>query len=429
LVGYLQSPLIFSSPFITDPGLFIKSGTLTMGKNGRANKHASKVNDKSSISSSSKATPKKAASKPQPKKDLIIDEDDENETPQPLIPIELYQLLLSIFKDSFPTTLSNEKLQEVLQEVKGALYRRDFEAAFGKEEYLEAYAVRWSPSRALGYTEILVRLKDHLQALMMLKTEEVSELDVVCFGGGAAEVVAFGGLVKILRESNSEASQAKGDAELLEELSCLSVKDATLSQAPKINIILIDCADWQRAVQKLCGSLTTLPTLSKYANVAAREANSPLLAPGALSTTFQCKDVLEFSLDQLGTLVSQKPLLISLLFTLNELYTSSIPKTTAFLLKLTASVKSGTLLLVVDSPGSYSETTLGSGTKQYPMHWLLDHTLLESQNSKSEEGEVLKPEWKKVVSETSKWFRTPDSLKYPIPLENMRYQMHLYQRL
>ena len=37
--------------------------------------------------------------------------------------------------------------------------------------------------------------------------------------------------------------------------------------------------------------------------------------------------------------------------------------------------------------------------------------------------------WEKVVDEESKWFRLPPGLRYPIELENMRYQIHLYRRL
>jgi len=82
--------------------------------------------------------------------------------------------------------------------------------------------------------------------------------------------------------------------------------------------------------------------------------------------------------------------------------------------------------LVVDSPGSYSETMVGSESKKYPMKWLLDHTLLEKEN-KDDKDSLAK--WEKIVSEDSRWFRLANSLQYPIPLENMRYQIHLYRRL
>ena len=56
------------------------------------------------------------------------------------------------------------------------------------------------------------------------------------------------------------------------------------------------------------------------------------------------------------------------------------------------------------------------------MQWLLDHTLLETLQKDTEAS------WKKIVSDDSIWFRLSENLTYPVELENMRYQMHLYQR-
>ena len=73
----------------------------------------------------------------------------------------------------------------------------------------------------------------------------------------------------------------------------------------------------------------------------------------------------------------------------------------------------------MDSPGSYSEAAVGKEKKKYPMQWLLDHTLVEI--------ETPDYHWEKLESEESVWFRVPEELFYPIPLENMRYQLHLYR--
>lgn len=70
---------------------------------------------------------------------------EEIEDPLNMIPVELQQLLLNIFKDAFPDTLASGTLQPLLQDVKTALYDRDFGRAFGTQEYLEAYSIRWSP--------------------------------------------------------------------------------------------------------------------------------------------------------------------------------------------------------------------------------------------------------------------------------------------
>ena len=82
----------------------------------------------------------------------------EPDTPS-LIPLDLQQLSLNIFRDSFVGRLESD-IQPLLQEVKGHLFNRDFKTAFGRNDYLEAYSARWSPSRALGYLQVLAELKE-----------------------------------------------------------------------------------------------------------------------------------------------------------------------------------------------------------------------------------------------------------------------------
>ncbi|KAK5077746.1 hypothetical protein LTR16_008695, partial [Cryomyces antarcticus] len=172
-------------------------------------------------------------------------------------------------------------------------------------------------------------------------------------------------------------------------------------------------------------SITNPPVLSKYASAAAKAANGPLLPSSHTTINFLQRDVLAIDVDEFkGSL--QGADLVTIMFTLNELYTTSVPKTQRFLLLLTTLTQPGTLLLVVDSPGSYSTVTINGAEKRYPMHWLLDHTLLPS--STNVESRTDEPKWEKLVSDESRWFRLPEGLKYPIGLENMRYQIHLYKR-
>jgi len=370
------------------------------------------------------------------------------------IPVELQQLLLNIYKNSFPTILVSDTLQTLLQEVKKALYERDFSRAFGNEDFLEAYSIRWSPSRTLCYQSILVDALDHLTTIFSPDKISHSELQfesaaddqipirVTCFGGGAAEVVAFGGFLRYLQDALSPSIEEDvlKASEGLEKLSLQTHGPASDSnqrptsvsgilipnRLPRIDLRLIDTAQWQGVVHKLRGSLTTPPLLSKYASSSAKEANGALISNNSFNVTFRQDDILGMGSSQLEDVIGGQPSLLTLLFTLNELYTSSIGKTTAFLLKMTAAVKPGSLLLVIDSPGSYSETIVGNEAKKYPMQWLLDHTLLETQKLGANESI---PQWEKQISEDSKWFRIAETLRYPIPLENMRYQIHLYRRL
>ncbi|KAL1606192.1 hypothetical protein SLS60_003593 [Paraconiothyrium brasiliense] len=319
--------------------------------------------------------------------------------PTSALPIDLLQLLLNIFRDSFQDRLSSD-IKPLLQEVKGHLYNRDFATAFGKEEYLEAYALRWSPSRALCYLQIFDDLKNKLKPFNGVSEEtEDAEWNIVCLGGGAgAEIVTLGGLMKLLEPVDEE-------------------------HGAELKITAIDIADWSNVVTRLREGVVNKPPLSKYASAAAQEANKALTDPACFSVGFHQNDVLNMSFEALSKLV-EKADLVTLMFTLNEIYTTSLSLTQKFLLGLTTSLSAGALLLVVDSPGSYSTVSLNGTEKKYPMQWLLDHTLLGPEASAQDT-----PKWEKIKEEESKWFRLPETLRYPIELENMRYQLHLYRRL
>ncbi|CAG5180784.1 uncharacterized protein ALTATR162_LOCUS9411 [Alternaria atra] len=336
------------------------------------------------------------------------------------IPIELQQLLLNIFRNSFAERLSSD-FGPLLQEVKGHLYNRDFTTAFGKNEYLEAYAARWSPSRALGYLDLIWEWRDELWSDEEEEVEENQEVSkegvksksrkVVCLGGGAgAEIVALGSMQKLMSSMSSE-----------EEGSEVAGKH--------IEVAAIDVADWSVVVENLAKQLTTAPTLNKYASAAAKAANVPLLNPEDISIQFKQQDVLQASVEELSAQLADANL-VTLLFTLNELYSTSMPLTQKFLLLLTSILQPGALLLVVDSPGSYSSVTLNGAEKKYPMQWLLDHTLLKQANGNlNERGKEEIVRWEKTKEDDSRWYRLDERLRYPIELENMRMQVHLYRKL
>ncbi|KAF4125667.1 25S rRNA (uracil2843-N3)-methyltransferase [Geosmithia morbida] len=308
------------------------------------------------------------------------------------------QRLLDIFSEAFYSVLSADTFPTLIQEIKQALFNRDFSTAFGREDYLEAYAARWSPTRALCYSHVLRGLESHLSPITTAAAgsdKGRSNLQVVSIGGCAAEHVAVASYV-------SQCSLEGG------------------------HITLVDSAPWSQVASLMHARLTMPPELSRYASASAKASNCAFIEPERLSMSFVQKDVLSLDgrtvadLLRLGPGEGRDPLLVTLFFTLNELYTDGgIGKTTSFLTSLGRSLPNGSLLLVLDSPGSYSETALGKEKKRYPMHWLLDHTLL-----KADDASV---KWEKLKSNDSKWFRLPDTLRYPMQLENMRYQMHLYK--
>ncbi|TKA83373.1 hypothetical protein B0A55_01036 [Friedmanniomyces simplex] len=317
------------------------------------------------------------------------------------VPLELQQKCLTIFRDALRPSADDVA---VLQEVKGHLYNRDFAAAFAKEEYLRVYASRWSPSRALGYVRVLADIQDHLlpdDELARLGQSDQESLEIVCLGGGAgAEVIALGGWWSVVTRSMPKiALQAR----------------------------FVDIAAWNDTVETLHKQCVTAPEISKYASAAAREANRPMLSGDAFSCHFHQQDVLDWPENVVHTVITPTTKLVTLFFTLNELYSASIPKTQHLLSQLTAALPANGFLLVVDSPGSYSTVSINGAERKYPMQWLLDHTLLSDSQQKA--GIETAARWEKVVSDESRWFRLPLGLEYPIELENMRYQMHLYRRL
>ncbi|KXX83134.1 hypothetical protein MMYC01_200364 [Madurella mycetomatis] len=318
------------------------------------------------------------------------------------------QRVLDVFRHAFPEVLSSPNLTTTLQSVKQALFERDFAKAFGDPEHLAVYAARWSPTRALCYASVLGGIKEQLELISSSPAQADStengengdgqqapqELKVLSIGGGAAELVALG---------------------------------AFLNQSPSLSgsITLLDSGPWANVVSQLTAGLTTPPPLSKYASSAAKLSNTAMVSPSRLNPTFFQHDALTFGNEGLGALLGHSPLLITVLFTLNEIFTTNgIGKTTAFLLDLTSSTPVGSLLLVVDSPGSYSEASVGKDAKRYPMQWLLDRIMLGTRRDP-----VNGRRWAKLESQDSVWFRLagPEALDYPIPLENMRYQMHLYK--
>ncbi|KAI1303434.1 hypothetical protein F5Y03DRAFT_359434 [Xylaria venustula] len=389
--------------------------------------------------------------------------------------IRRQQTLLNIFSSTFREVLEAEDFSSQLQEVKTALFNRDFGGAFAREAALDVYAARWSPTRALCYGQILRGLDSHLRRLA---TEDSTRGDYSYHNAGDNSVLGEEGKCETRTSTHGDevGRATKGEAEIegseepnaplttiergngkqekTRPLKILAIGGAAAeivafadyissshddnTPPPHVDLTLLDVGPWGSIVSRLQSALTSTPPLSRYASAAAREANKPLVASTSFQSKFVQNDILSLPQEELAGLLAG-PTVITLLFTLNELYTASgIKRTTSFLRLLSALAHPGTLLLVVDSPGSYSEAAVGKEAKRYPMQWLLDHTLVpppsnpRKQASDSDDNvreSVQKPgvKWEKIESHDSVWFRVAEGLRYPIPLENMRYQMHLYR--
>lgn len=361
-----------------------------------------------------------------------------------LLPFELQQLVLTVFRDTFPASNDFQTLKSMLREIKDASLEKALEKASGNEEYMWAYAVRWSPSRALGYANLLAWIcgergeEDWVRHLAGgVEESSTSPAKVVCFGGGAAEIMAFAALLRYVRpEASGRPNLPTPDEpqEILDALNFPPISEAIPTSTGILDLRLVDNLDWSSVISKLDTGLRTPPVLSNYASTIARAKNVSLLSSHVLNPTFTQANLFDSSVGDLCTMIGSSPALLTLLFTLNELYTASIPKTTAFLLKLTMAAPKHSLLLVVDTPGAYSETAMVQDgervdePKRFPMHWLMDHVLV---GKTVVEGDEIgkKRMWEKVVDEDERLHRLVEGLNYPVSLENMRMQVHLFKRL
>jgi len=364
------------------------------------------------------------------------------------IPLSLQQLLLNVFKAALlpsSTSSSKEKGTEempakeseldtktLIQTLKSHLYNRNFESAFADAsgELLRAYALRWSAARALGYAGLFKSLLEVLNREQGGAQSEGSVgHHVVCIGGGAgAEIVALAAAWRDLMDAQS------GDLpDALGNLSLDTAKAKEQRSSPSLSITAVDIGDWSVVVDRLSSTVLS-------PNVPSSKSNPAPLLPTHynLVVNFNRLDVLSLSESELNLLYhttqshsSMPTTLVTLMFTLNELFSTSMAKATAFLLRTTDLLQPGTIFLVVDSPGSYSTLKLGKGDssgapqeRQYPMKFLLDHTLLS----------VAKAKWEKIYSQDSRWWRRDaPKLWYDVGegagLEDMRFQIHVYRRL
>ncbi|KAL9599603.1 MAG: hypothetical protein Q9219_003759 [cf. Caloplaca sp. 3 TL-2023] len=226
----------------------------------------------------------------------------------PKTPHPLHQPLLNIFTNAFPGLISSPAhLDQNIQKLKSHLYARDFTAAFcsssstgnsndgegegdGDREMLEAYAVRWSPVRALGYFEVLndviFKTREKTGKGALLDRGGVEEAGgkgekekVLCLGGGAgAEVVALAGCL----------GRLEGDAE-----------GAEGEMGAGFEIRAVDIAPWSLPLRKLVDALTCPPPISQYASAAVKEANMALVDAERFSVGFLQRDLLEIGKEEL----------------------------------------------------------------------------------------------------------------------------------
>ncbi|KAG9503416.1 hypothetical protein J7337_006261 [Fusarium musae] len=302
------------------------------------------------------------------------------------------QLILDTIRTSFPAVDEFDTLKPVLREIREALEQKDYSKAFGSEEFLEAYTIRWSPSRALTVGNVLAwmcsEMNEAAWVQQFLHNDGQKPSKIVCFGRGGSDLLACVALLKHSHESKLDG---------LPRLESSNHNDSAM-----VDFNLIDRHDWSDIVAKLQHTLTNPPPLSKYATEKARASNISAIPSQVINLAVNNLDILE-----------------------------SDNTTLSFLLRLTETAPKGSLLLVVDSPGA-DVVLPGSSDKgeekRYPLEWLLYQVLLPPKSANSEaHGE---PVWRKLIdSGYEKEYKLPTGLRYPGSLENTRFQVHLLERL
>ncbi|KAL4949975.1 hypothetical protein BDW69DRAFT_187791 [Aspergillus filifer] len=378
------------------------------------------------------------------------------------IPLNLQQLLLNVFKYAllFDNSESEENGSELdtkslIQTIKSHLYNRDFDSAFADadEQLLRAYALRWSAARALGYAGLF-------KSILKVMVDEdggsgMGSTRVIGIGGGAgAEIVALAAAWRDLRDegfipgfnsgsglegalkgvSLDDKEDSAKDGQGNEEQKPEGKESST--STPSLSISAVDIADWSAVVKRLSSTIQSPSVPSPTSHRAPLLPQPQGSSRSTFTVDFQRLDVLTLPDQDLTSLLQpsqpqthKEKTIVSLMFTLNELFTTSIARATSFLLRTTDLLSTGTILLVVDSPGSYSTLKLKKESgetqeRQYPMKFLLDHTLLT----------VAKGKWEKVYGQESRWWRRDAAnLEYEVGdgagLEDMRFQVHVYRRV
>ena len=371
-------------------------------------------------------------------------------------PLPIEQLVLRTISSALVTTLANSALPTIIQNIKHLLYEKQFLKVFEDETVLQAYAARWVPSRALAFREIMgeseyvVRLLQGRKAGAKSgngggtsdtkgkgKGKEESTMDVkprnrvVCLGGGAgSEFLALVALVSPENEftefpkdapvgtaSNGESSDDDDDEEDKE-----TRQRQQRQILPACDVHLVDIGPYAPVVDKFTTSLrSTLPS----ADFTETFHQTDILSPE--STVLE--DLLEPSI---GDVDPSSPL-ITLFYTLSELFLQSRPATILFLDRLSRAAPRGTLFLVVDSANEEASALgVGKAGRSYSLADVLDGLLTAVKPREDKEGEEgpPRPRWKRLEGVDSRWFRLKAGLqeKYPVKLENSRYWSRLYRK-
>ena len=337
---------------------------------------------------------------------------------QPALLIE--RRLLTALSLTLEQALADPNLTVKIQQIKALLYAKRFLEVFEREQWLDVYAARWVPSRVLAFREIfaeveLLERRREIADILGRDGADAGGMDgpqrVVCLGGGAgSEFIALAGIVAQRMEVSDEQDTPQE------------------SSTDPLEVHLVDIGPYAPLMDRFAES--TIPRL--------------VTASDAITGTFHQTDILSPSAEPLLRSLlhrdsSAPPPIVTLLFTLTELFIQSRPATVAFLQKMTILAPRGTLFLIVDAANEEaSAVSVGKEGRSWSLATVMDGVLcaMPTQTTAAAAEDTPAPgtrsraAWKKLEAEDSKWFRLREGLQehYPIKLENARYWLRLYRR-
>ncbi|OWB76027.1 hypothetical protein B5S32_g174 [[Candida] boidinii] len=295
-------------------------------------------------------------------------------------------------------------LLKSIQQVKTDLFNREYLKAWDSDEKREAYAIRWSSSRALAYGCLLAEQRDIRNCLFEKQHEYVEDEDededksnntinqhvknILCIGAGAGgEVIGLSSMIsKFLQKQ--EISELRANERIFK-------------------VHAVDIANWGNIINDI----------DTYVNDNWIKPNNINTAVNKVELKFDNKDVLKMSHEELNL----KSLnLITSMFTTNELISESKLETIKFLKTLSTYCSKNCLFLIVESAGSYSNVSIGS--KQFPVFFLIDMILCGKRGDESSGA------WEIVDENDSIWYRVNKDIDYILKLENMRFFYRLYRK-
>lgn len=344
-----------------------------------------------------------------------------------------YQQLVDLLQSHSAETFAAPTFSATVQAVKGALYERDYPKAFGSEEYLRAYVARWVPGRAMAYRDIL---GDYCEQLWQVKRGEEKVISVPAVVESKESDEDGVSDYDDEDESHSEDEKAAGgddaDAALAEQAAALSLGSNAHVATRTINVLSLGAGPCSELFALASVVLTSGTPAQVDLQCVDSAAFDPIIETAAesirtawgvgenrLKVDYLRRDLLADAGQELMRV--EQADLITLLYTTHELLIASRTATLKLLASLTQRAKPGTLLLMVESAGSFSAMPVGPSAaaaggepKQFPLEFLLDLVLAGGRGGKGD--------WEIVEKEESRWFRVPEGVGkgYPVRLENMR---------